>query len=223
MQQARHQLAAHAFAQRELAHRLLGDLGELERLHELRAARAVLARLELVDPRQEVERIRRGQVLPELRALAEHGPDLVAELPAVAAGLEPGDAHAPRARAQDARQHLQGRRLARAVGADERDALARLDGERHTVDRDDVARARRDQRAQRPDEPVCALPHPEHLAQPLELDRGHTRPLKPNALPETPEGRSETLARPSGYTKTAIAIAYCGHAVAAFASGMRAR
>ena len=56
------------------------------------------------------------------------------ELPALRPGLEPEDARAPGRRVQDAREHLDGRRLAGAVRTDERQPLPRLDPEAQSVD-----------------------------------------------------------------------------------------
>ena len=122
---------------------------ELERRHQLRAPRAVLAGLELVDLAPA------GRTCPP-RAGATRAASAGRRRrrSCSRAGRGRGPARARRRargprRAQDPGQHLQRRRLARAVRTDERDALARLDRERHAVDRDDLARARRDQRAQR--------------------------------------------------------------------------
>ena len=69
------------------------------------------------------------------RALGEHAdapPDLLG------AGMrDPVDREAPTARREDRRQHAHGGRLARAVGTEDAENLARLDGDGQIVDGDE--------------------------------------------------------------------------------------
>ena len=73
---------------------------------------------------------------------------------ALAPGNSPSTLRLAAGRVQDAGQHLDRRRLAGPVRAEERDQLARLDRERDAVDRRDLARAR----PQQPAQPTPARP-----------------------------------------------------------------
>ena len=86
---------------------------------------------------QEREGVGRGQVVEQLAALTEDRADAIAQLLSLLPRNEPQHARGAGARVQDAREDLDGGRLARAVGADEGHALAALDAEADVVDRDD--------------------------------------------------------------------------------------
>src|SRR5207248_3642559 len=81
----------------------------------------------------------------------------------------PEDANLAAGRVQEAGQHLQRRRLAGAVRAEEADDLARLEVERHAVDRSDFAPAAVDEAAHGRGEARLALRHPEDLLQPVDV------------------------------------------------------
>ncbi len=172
VQEARDELAAHALAERQLAHRLPEEVGELERLDEAVVPVAVDAGLHLVDLREELERVARGQVPPQLAALPEHGADAEAEGGAVLPGHEPEDARRARRRVEDAGQDLERRRLAGAIGAHERDALARLDAEGDVGDRGDRARGGGEDVPQAAEEARAAFADAIRLGEPLDLDGG---------------------------------------------------
>ena len=100
------------------------------------------------------------QVPPELDALPEHRADPPRELDAPPRRLEAGDPNVPVRRDEDARQHLDRRRLAGAVRAEVAEQLAALDAERDLVHRLD-------------DAPLAAEPavaDDEPLRQALDLD-----------------------------------------------------
>src|SRR6185437_13422039 len=96
-------------------------------------ARAQHVARQLVYVPQELERGARGELVPELRALAKHRSNPMAELIAVAPGHEAVDGDDARVRIENAGENLERRRLAGAVRADERDAFAGLDAQRHAV------------------------------------------------------------------------------------------
>ena len=79
VEQARHELAAHALAERERAHGLRHDRADPERLDQAVAPLPVHDRVLVVDVAQERERVEGGEVPPELAALPEDRADAVAE------------------------------------------------------------------------------------------------------------------------------------------------
>src|SRR5690606_29017725 len=99
-----------------------------------RDARAVERRRQAVDLAEQLEAVAYLQVIPELRALPEHDADLVGEAPPLHPRHETRDARRAARRIEQARQHLERRRLAGAVRADQRDALARRDREADAID-----------------------------------------------------------------------------------------
>ena len=124
VQQRRRDLAAHPLAEAQLARRRAQQLAQVEQLGQLLDVLAVARLVHAIDVAQQRERIRHRHVPPELRALAEHHADLgdvpLALLPRHAA-VHPADAGV---RHEDAAQDLDGRGLARSVGADVADDLA---------------------------------------------------------------------------------------------------
>src|SRR6185369_8756989 len=117
-------------------------------LRDLDAARVACCRLPDA-PRVRRVRLRRETTVLEHAELAEDGRALVAAADAGARTprLRPardvvaGEAHAPCARRELAREHVDERRLAGAVGADDGVDLADADVERHAVDRGEAAKA----------------------------------------------------------------------------------
>ena len=86
VQQARRDLAAHPLAERQLPHRRVEERAELEqRTSAPRSAAGAARAIDLVDAAEQLERVARRQLIPELRALAEHGADLERELRGAAA------------------------------------------------------------------------------------------------------------------------------------------
>ena len=86
--------------------------------------------VDFVDAPEQLERVARRQLIPQLRALPEHGADPKREPAPLPRRHEAQHAHLARVGMKNPGQHLERRRLARAVGSDERDTLARRDRER---------------------------------------------------------------------------------------------
>lgn len=144
-QQARGELCPHALTQRQEAHGPVQQGADAQGVDQQAEALAKLPRLALVHPPEQLEGVASPQVVPELRALAEHG----AQLEGQALALGPRDvAEHPGFAGRGVQyhaEHLQRRGPARAVGPDERDALTRLRGERNAVHRRDAGVTRRDE------------------------------------------------------------------------------
>jgi hypothetical protein len=81
--------------------------------------------------RKQIEAVAHGQVPPQLRALAEDHADARHVPLAVREGIAAVDLHAPAVGPQDAREDLDGGRLARAVRPDEAEQFAALQLEGH--------------------------------------------------------------------------------------------
>src|ERR1051326_2695893 len=86
MQERAGDLAAHALAETELAHRHLEEVSDFELLHQLAQPRAIDARFQFVNVRQKVQTVSRRQVIPELRALTEYRGDAKGQLLPLAPG-----------------------------------------------------------------------------------------------------------------------------------------
>ena len=91
MQHRRGQLASHALAERELSHRHLEELIEVEHLAKAREVLPVAIVGHLVDVTEELERVGERQVPPELHSLAEHHADAARQLDALPRRLEACD------------------------------------------------------------------------------------------------------------------------------------
>ena len=124
VQQARGQLAAHALAQREVAHGLVHEVGGAEQLAQLVDAPALGRAVEPVDRREHPVRLAGRQLEPEQRPLAEQRADPLREpLPL----LPRHDAQHPRLAAggvEDPGEDLDRRRLPGAVRPDVGEPLA---------------------------------------------------------------------------------------------------
>ena len=147
MQQGRDQLHLHALAQGQLAHGLAGQLLDLEQLGQLGEGPVELLRRERVDLAVQRETVGGGQVPPQLVLLAHDQRELAAEGVEAVPRHEAEHAGAAAGRIDQAREHLERRRLAGAVGAEEGDHLARLDGEGDAVHRPDLLVAAAEQAA----------------------------------------------------------------------------
>ena len=75
MQQRRREIAAHALAEAELAHRHVEQRFELEQRDQLVARACEARRRDAIDVAQQIERLDHRQVPPQLRALTEHHAD----------------------------------------------------------------------------------------------------------------------------------------------------
>src|SRR5207248_2715080 len=91
-----------------------------------------------VDEGMEVEILAAGQLVIEGRVL-EHQPDPLPYARRITHDVDARNPRAARGRAQQSAEHRDGRRLARAVGAEKAEYLARLHVEVDTPDRLDVA------------------------------------------------------------------------------------
>jgi hypothetical protein len=149
VQQARRELHLHALAERQPAHRLVQQRLELEQLGELVQRALVLRGGNGVDLLEDQERIGGRDVPHQLRAVAheERHPAQEVALPAPwhvtqhrrfsAGGIE------------QARQHLERRRLSRPVRPEEADHLTGIDAERDAVHREHLAVAALDDGSER--------------------------------------------------------------------------
>ena len=138
MQQRGDQLHLHPLAQRELAHRLLGQLLHAQETGQLIQRVPELRRRDRVDLAQELEAIGGRQVPPELILLPHHQRELAAERIGPLPGDEAQHPCLAGRRIDQPREHLQRRRLPRPVGAQERDHLPRLDREADRLDGADL-------------------------------------------------------------------------------------
>ena len=121
MEQPARDLDAAAQATRELAHRLVGVLGEAEPLDPI--GRALGGRVEVEQASVQRELLARGQPRVE-RGLLEHHADLPPHGGALAHHVAPEQEDAARGRREQRGEHAHGRRLARAVGPEQAEADA---------------------------------------------------------------------------------------------------
>src|SRR3989449_11033608 len=124
MQQRRYQLALHALAERELTHRLLEHVAQLEQGDQLGQPLPVISRRDVVDRAVQQERLLGREVPYQLLPVTEHERDASLERGAAGPGHEPRRLDSPAGGVQEPREHLDRRGLARAVRAQERDDLA---------------------------------------------------------------------------------------------------
>ena len=110
-----------------MTHRCVDERADLEYRRQRIDPTPMLAVVDFVHAAEELERVTRRQLIPELRTLAEHGADLKREPPSLSPGYESKDAHVAGIRHENAGEDLQRRRLAGAVRTDEGDPLARRD------------------------------------------------------------------------------------------------
>jgi hypothetical protein len=172
VQQAGHDLTAHALPERELAHRPVQLRAELERFGQRLQPAPMRARIALVHAREQREGVAGRQVIPELRALTKDRADAIGELPALAPRVCSRAPGRCRSWMQDARQHLDAGRLAGAIGTDERDPLTWRDAERNAVDRDVLQARGAKQLAERGFEPGAAPAAGKALAELDDFDGG---------------------------------------------------
>ena len=148
-------------------------ISDLEQLDQVVQALPVSGPLHFIDAGQQVERVRRGQVVPELGFLAEDGADLVGQAGALAPrdfaqheGLAGGGV-------EDADQHLDGGGLAGAVGTDEGDPLSFLHGEGDVFHGQGLAAEWAEESAQASAQAGSFLAGDEGFGQSFHLDGGH--------------------------------------------------
>jgi hypothetical protein len=133
VQERRHELELHPFAERQLADRLEHELPHAEHVDELVARPLEAGGVEPVDLLVEAEALGGGQVPPQLVPLAhderEPAPKIVGPLPGHMAE-HPGRAAGGR---DDPGEQLEEGRLAGAVGAEQGHELAAVHGEVHAA------------------------------------------------------------------------------------------
>jgi 2-polyprenyl-6-methoxyphenol hydroxylase-like FAD-dependent oxidoreductase len=183
VQHRRGQLAAHSLSEGQLTNGRVEEGPELEQLRERIEVRAPAPERNAVDVAQQLERVTKRQVPPELYSLPEDDTDPASQLNPSARRLEAGDRNPAPARDQDARQHLHGRRFPRSVRADVADERAGLDLEADAVHRSYHA----------PLAPEPPAPHAlgERLLDSVELDQRHVtlRRCGSAARPSSTAGR----------------------------------
>ena len=135
MQERGDQLHLHPLAERKFANRLSRELADTEEFDEFVEGFVELLGRERVDLALELEAIRGGKVPPELILLAHHERKLPSKRVDALRGDESENLRAAAGRINQAREHLERRGLARAVGTEKGDHFAGLDGEADVVDR----------------------------------------------------------------------------------------
>src|SRR5437879_13881304 len=96
MQQRRYQLALHALAERELTHRLLEHVAQLEQGDQLGQPLPVISRRDVVDRAVQQERLLGREVPYQLLPVTEHERDASLERGAAGPGHEPRRLASPR-------------------------------------------------------------------------------------------------------------------------------
>jgi len=121
-------------ATRVAAHLAVGRLHQPHALEQLAAAAFAVGAAQPVQRALQAHVLAAGQVGVE-RGLLQRGADRAAHRRALARDVQPGHARAAGGRRQQRRQHQHGRRLARAVGAEEAIDLAGRHPQIDAVDR----------------------------------------------------------------------------------------
>src|SRR5690606_20726482 len=110
----------------QLVRRAVQKTAELERLDHLVDAPAAQSAGDAVDTGEELEVLTHRQE-PVQREFLRHVADALLRVAARAREIDSGDLGAPRRRTQQAAEHLERRRLARAVRAEQAEDLSRAD------------------------------------------------------------------------------------------------
>ena len=165
-------LAAHALAERELAHRRAQVFPDPERLDEQVDARTGFRPVQVVDVGEQEHRVQGREVVPELRPLAEDRADASCEGLALAVRVESEHPDGARGGVEDARDELDGGRFARAVRPDEGEHLAALDREGDAIDRAHLFALRMEHGAHRRQEPGRFLPDRERFREVFYVEDG---------------------------------------------------
>ena len=127
VQQRADHLDLHPLAEREVPHRLADEVADVEQLDQLVAQRRELGTRDPVDRPVQLERVERGQVPLELVAVAHHERDPAEEVALALRGDVAEHARLAGGRVEQPGEHLQRRRLAGAVRAEEADDLSLAD------------------------------------------------------------------------------------------------
>ena len=133
VQEGAHDEQAPLHAARESPNAIVDDIRELDVAQELLDARAPLC------PRHVMQARMKLQVLPDREVLVEvdvlrHDADQGLDAPCIMARVEAVVADDPRRRLCLHRHHADGRRLARAIGAEQAEDLAAPDAHRQVID-----------------------------------------------------------------------------------------
>ena len=134
MEQRAHDLHLHALSEGKLAHRLADEIAHVEELDQLVADLHEILAMHAIDGSVELEGVERREVPLQLVAIAHHQRDASEKLFLALRRHVPEHVSLARAGVEQAREHLQGGRLAGAVRAEEADDLAGLDVEGDGVD-----------------------------------------------------------------------------------------
>jgi hypothetical protein len=179
VQQRRREVAPHALAERELAHRLMEIRLDPEDAVEARHPLGVFRVGNPVDLLQQLERLDDRDVPPELGALAEDDSDRSHVFRAVPVrNVTVADDLSGR-RGQDAGQHLDRRGLAGAVRTDVPDHLAGFDRKRHVRDGGDLSGHPPDEGLQRRGQTLFPAICPEDLREPRDSNERLAHRLDP--------------------------------------------
>ena len=165
--------AAHALPQGELAHGRLQQIPDLKCFRELTDAFLRLAIIQFVNFSKEREGVDGGQVIPQLRALAEDRANVIGQFAALLPGCVAKHLGLAIAGKQDAGQHFDGGGLAGPVRADEAEQFARFHLEREPAYRFDGDILRPDERAQTAAQPGGFAFGLEGFLQVSDLDSWH--------------------------------------------------
>ena len=120
----------HSFAEREFAHHDVEFGADFEKIDELVERGFELVGGDAVDGAKQGKRFDRGEVPPKLIFLAEDQGEEATVGVLAFGGIVTGDAGGAARRVDEAREHLEGGGLTRAVGPEEADEFALGDGER---------------------------------------------------------------------------------------------
>src|SRR5207302_6181347 len=117
------------------------QVSRVEERSQLVDAVAQLERNQPVDGTEHAEGLPGRELEPQLGPLTKQRAYAPGQRPPPPPGRHPQDRRRSRGWDEDARQHLDRRRLAGSVRTDEREALARSDRQRHLADGDDLVTA----------------------------------------------------------------------------------
>lgn len=137
MQQAAGDLQPPAHAAGERHHRLVGAVGEVHHVEHLAHPARDRGGLDAVQLGVQAQVLRGGEVAVERRVL-EDETDVAAHGVAPRGHVEAADVGGAGGRGDQRAEHVDGRALAGAVGAEEAEDLAAVDRERHAPDGLDV-------------------------------------------------------------------------------------
>ncbi len=129
------EVTPHPLTEAELSHRRREKWREIEQVGHPVKVSPVAFRVHPVELANQLQRVPKGQVPPELGALAKDEPDLERVLLAVPPRNQPGNLDVAGGRNEDPGKHLDRSRFACPVGAEVADQFALFDGERYALDR----------------------------------------------------------------------------------------